>query len=59
MRSATQHPRGIFVPPEETEVYLANGWILIDDLNPHHVLMIPPDGGPPKGTREATDDASS
>jgi hypothetical protein len=35
-------PRGLFVPPEQVEVYIANGWSVGDDLNPHQVLMLPP-----------------
>jgi hypothetical protein len=33
---------GIFVPTEQVEVYVANGWTVVHDLNPHQVLMLPP-----------------
>jgi hypothetical protein len=42
MPSGSTKLRGIFVPPEQVEVYLANGWTVVDDLNPHHVLILPP-----------------
>lgn len=35
--------RGIYVPPQEVPAYLANGWTAVDELNSHHVLVIPPD----------------
>jgi hypothetical protein len=42
MRSASAKARGIYVPPAEVEAYLANGWSVVDHLNPHRVLMLPP-----------------
>lgn len=35
---------GIYIPTHEIEPYLANGWRPVGDLNPHEVLMLPPDG---------------
>lgn len=52
--SATAPRRGIFVPPEQVEAYLANGWSVVDDLNPHQVLMLPPTHLAPIGARSNT-----
>jgi hypothetical protein len=49
MRFASAKARGIYVPPEEVEAYLANGWSVVDHLNPHHVLMLPPTPDSDKG----------
>jgi hypothetical protein len=38
----TVNRRGVFMPHEQAESYIAVGWILIDDLTPHHVLVLPP-----------------
>jgi hypothetical protein len=52
------HSRGILVPPEEVEGYLANSWHVVDDLNPHHVRMLPPVVSRPPKTAEAHADGS-
>ncbi len=47
--SAGTTPRGMFVPPEQVEVYLANGWKVVDDLSPQHCFMVPPKQIPKPG----------
>jgi hypothetical protein len=34
--------RGIFVPPEQVEAYLACGWSIADHSTAHSVLILPP-----------------
>jgi N6-adenosine-specific RNA methylase IME4 len=55
MRSAAEKPRGTFVPPEQMELYLVNGWTLVDGLNPHQVLMLPPSSRRAASKQEARD----
>jgi hypothetical protein len=40
---ASSRPRGVYVPPEEVNALLANGWELLDDCpGSDEVLMLPP-----------------
>jgi len=55
MRSANDAHRGIFVPPEQVESYIANGWSVVDDLSPHSVLMLPPTAHPSDAGSSAKD----
>jgi hypothetical protein len=42
MRSvANVKQRGIFLPPEQVETYLAN-WSVAEQASPHSVLTLPP-----------------
>lgn len=35
--------RGIVVPPQEVQIYLANGWNVLDDTTCGSVRVVPPD----------------
>jgi hypothetical protein len=49
-------PRGIYVPSHEVEAYAACGWRIVDSLNSHQVLMLPPVvSRPPKNAEAHTD----
>jgi hypothetical protein len=58
MASSSSKPRGIFIPPEQVEAYIHNGWAVVDDLNPHHVLMLPPTHHRPHDRAEGRADDS-
>jgi len=43
MRSAANaKPSGVYVPIAEAQAYIVCGWSVVHDLDPHHVLMLPP-----------------